>query len=221
MPLSGLSGDELLFMHDDEDASKKRQAAAEQVIKEEEWKREFRQRLLDAIPRFNAQKMLNRTRLHCAEFKIFVSQNEAYSSEVGKLTATALQLLAVSSSAVQLQKDAEFFRATYVNLFVTREELRGHINNIVEKKLLSTRGAGGEFYQKYMDARARMFSACILPLSRMLQYIPAANPVFCQELAHLLYSLYQLYFPERKWKGHRHQRAQHPSWRTHLRYPPP
>lgn len=166
MPPSGLSGDELLFMHDDEDASKKRQAAAEQVVKEEEWKREFRQRLLEAIPRFNAQVMLNRTRIHCAEFKTFVSQNEAYSSEVGKLTRTALQLLAVSSSANQLQKDLEFFRATYVNLFVTREELRGRTNGVVEKKLLSTRGAGGEFYRMYTDARARMFSACILPISR-------------------------------------------------------
>jgi hypothetical protein len=149
------SSNELLFLYDETATSEIRQANAQAVVNEEEWKREFRKRLFDAIRRFKSETLANRTRIHCADFKTIVTKNEAYAAEVRKLSVTAVQLLAAS----MLQHDLRYFKAEYVNLFVMREELRGLTNVKIEKKLQSMRDAGGEFYKIYDEIKSRRCKA--------------------------------------------------------------
>ena len=125
------------------------------MLNEEKWKRDFLRKLSDAVSRFNDETLAQRSRSHCADFKMHAAEHEAYAAEVGKLSVTAVQLLAVSSPTATLQKDLPYFRAEYVNLFVMRNELQGRTNDAIEKKLQGTRGAGGGFYKIYDAIKSR------------------------------------------------------------------
>ncbi len=72
---------------------------------------------------------------HCANFKTIVTNNEAYVAKVRKLSLTAVQLLAVSSTDIQLERDMLYFKVNSVKLFVEREELQGYTNEQVDRKL--------------------------------------------------------------------------------------
>ena len=145
-----LPSDGNLFLDDDPTASEMREAAAQAAVYEEQWKRDFHKRLLDAIPRFTGQKTLDGTR-HCSSFKTMVTEEEAYAAEVRQLSVTAVQLLAVSSTAPQLKRDMPYFKADYVEHFVRRKELQGRTNDEVGRRLGGVRGDGGRFWGIYNE----------------------------------------------------------------------
>ena len=72
---------------------------------------------------------------HCTNFKTTIANNEAYVAEIRKLSLTTVQLLAVSSTDIPLERGMLYFKANSVKRFVEREELQGDTNEQVDRKL--------------------------------------------------------------------------------------
>ncbi|KAK3377663.1 hypothetical protein B0H63DRAFT_221871 [Podospora didyma] len=123
---------------------------SEKIIKEESWKLGFQKRLLSARDRFKGEGLGSQGLMHSAALKRLTCEDADFATEVGKLSLIAVQLLAVSSTEKQLRSDLPFFRAKYVNIFASRDELNGvQPRDDIEKKLRSGSGQGGQFHKIY------------------------------------------------------------------------
>ena len=180
---SDTESDEQLFVHRKTALSTDRQTSIQAEANKEKWKRDFLRRLCEAESRFNDETLVQRTRSHCSDFKTLVTGNRAYAAEVAKLSLTAVQVLAVSSPAVTLQRDLPFFEAKYVNLFVTHNGIQGRTNEEIEKKLRSTRGSGGAFrdvYDVIKSGRPQPFFRRHLARPGLLTAAFSRSPATCE-----------------------------------------
>jgi hypothetical protein len=144
MPPNGIHtlSDEGIFRYGDPDECRKELEALQ-------WKLGFLNQLIDGKGRFISERPLkSHTLLRCDAFKKLASEDGSYRAEVQKLGVTAVQLLAISSTAKQLRADPPKFKADYVKHFLLRDPKISERSDI-EQRLQGKRGAGGGFPYTY------------------------------------------------------------------------
>ncbi|KAK3377665.1 hypothetical protein B0H63DRAFT_221974 [Podospora didyma] len=144
----------ILFRDGNNEEWQNRLKTLEDWLDQAKWIAGFYKRLEKAKERFGKDGLNSLVKDYCSHFKKFVAANNQYAAEIKELSVTGVQLLAISSTPHQISTDPLFFKAAYVNLFVS-QQLANCEHQEINGKLESTRTGGLIFSKIYRHIKSR------------------------------------------------------------------